>query len=99
MKIYIQLLLITAILYWQCKAVDYLGNLVFFGRGQRQLSKFWSGTEDIVGTEGFRIYFPQSEFDDNNGESDEDLEDEAKNYPLVLYLPGKGNNEYSSVTF
>ena len=58
-----------------------VSNLAFFGRGQRQPVHYWN--EVIRKSNGAEVYYPSFKYDTSV----------ADNQPLVLYLPGKKENE------
>lgn len=108
MRYYTKLILIAAIFQLHCKASELIGNLAFYGRGQRHLPNYWSEIKDIIGTDGFKIFFPFNESDEGSEATtttpavaaENEIVDNARNYPLVLYIPGKKDEkDFSYVTF
>jgi len=101
MKIFSKLLLITALCKLQCRASqEIIGNLAFFGRGQRYLPNYWNDIKDTKGSKDAKVYFPYNEFDESDKtDNNTDIVDNAKNHPLVLFLPGKKNRIYSNIDF
>jgi len=90
MRFVSNILLIAAFFKLKVRAEDgIIGNLAFFGRGQRHLPTYWQ--ENIKQYNGSKVYFPYNESDDDNSTSDSSVKneiiDKAKNNPLVLYLP------------
>ncbi|ORX48691.1 hypothetical protein BCR36DRAFT_293278 [Piromyces finnis] len=75
-------------------------NFVFYGRGQRNLPKYWN--KNVKGSNDADIYFPSSDIDfslNNNENDNAELIDNVSNYPLVLYLPGKEDKSFSFLDF
>jgi len=84
-------------LYFKVTEEKLFGNLVFFGRGQRTPPKYWGYYNNIQVSKRSKVFFPYHK-NDNNPENSSST-DEAINYPLMILLSGKGNDEYSEVKF
>jgi len=80
-----------------------IGNLAFYGRGQRHLPNYWNDFDKIRGSEDAKKYFPYDEsYEVDNIEElyeTSEISDEAQNNPLVLYLPGRKYRGYSKIDF
>ncbi|ORX42311.1 L domain-like protein [Piromyces finnis] len=106
MKFIKKLIFIASLCKLKAKANQgIVGNLAFYGRGQRDLPRYWRGYEKIRGSNDVMVYFPydKSYESENNNASDKpiptDIIDSAKNSPLVLYMPGASEGKYSNVNF
>ncbi|OUM67639.1 hypothetical protein PIROE2DRAFT_67006 [Piromyces sp. E2] len=110
MKFLNNLILIAALCKLKVKADQgIIGNLAFYGRGQRHLPNYWNDIDKIKGDDDAKVYFPYSESDETTKTDKEtaaaetkptsEIVDNAKNNPLVLYLPGKKEREYSNINF
>lgn len=111
MKILNSLILITTLYKLQCNAASsgIVSNLAFYGRGQRIPSIYWNDMKKIRGSKDAKVFFPYNESDGLNGNNSKREEnaaneadlivDTARNYPLVLLLPGKKDKDYSSIIF
>ncbi|ORX80927.1 hypothetical protein BCR32DRAFT_293567 [Anaeromyces robustus] len=95
MKSYLSLILIIFFFFHHTNANKLFGNLVFFGRGLRDLPKYWN---EIEVTKNSYVYFPYSKYDSDQTNLSSSS-DEAKNYPLVIFLSEKNDKEYSEVRF
>ncbi|OUM67638.1 hypothetical protein PIROE2DRAFT_58674 [Piromyces sp. E2] len=95
MKLLIFILIVG--LYIKVTLEKLLGNFVFFGRGQRKLPKYWSDLSEIKVSKNSKVYFPYHKYD--NDPEKPNTTDEAKNYPLTLFLSGKNDEEYSEIRF
>eukprot|EP00833_Pecoramyces_ruminatium_P002769 jgi/Orpsp1_1/1176801/evm.model.c7180000059077.1 len=91
------LFILFSLIYTSINAEVLQGNLVFYGRGQRNLPKYWSEIKDIEVSKKSKVFFPYYKYDSDPNYTGTD---EAKNYPLTIYLQGKENDEeYSEVKF
>jgi len=85
-------------IFKKINAGKFQGNLVFFGRGQRTSPKYWGDLNQIKVSKRSKVFYPYQKYDDDptyTGSSDE-----AKNYPLSIFLPEiDSNNQYSEVRF
>jgi len=95
MKLFIFILIVG--LYSKLTIEKLLGNLVFFGRGQRSLPKYWSDLTEIEVSKNSTVYFPYHKYD--NDPEKPSSSDEAKNYPLTLLLSKTKDEEYSEIRF
>jgi len=70
-------------------ASEIISNLAFFGRGQRQPTRYWNKV--IRKSNGAEVYYPFYKYDTPD----------ADNQPLVLYLPGMKDDEsgYSYINY
>lgn len=117
MKLINKLILAAAICKLKVKADQgIIGNLAFYGRGQRHLPNYWNDIDKTKGSVDAKVYFPYNESDENtettenaaeetteNAENKENttdgIVDNAKNNPLILFLPGKRSREFSRLDF
>jgi hypothetical protein len=109
MRIASKIVIVATLCFLYTKATtDIIGNLAFYGRGQRHLPNYWNDIKDIKGSNHAKVFFPFNDSDDNSTEgakreeaaSSNDIVDVARNYPLVLYIPGRPKNgNYSSIVF
>ncbi|ORX80926.1 hypothetical protein BCR32DRAFT_327512 [Anaeromyces robustus] len=112
MKVAKKLLLIAALYKLQCfgsTLPEIVSNFAFFGRGLRHLPNYWKDT--IKGSRDAEVYFPYNVYDDydettkdttvedGDNENIPKIVDKAKNYPLVMFLPGKKSREYSKINY
>jgi len=109
MRIASKIVIVASLCFLYTKAAtDIIGNLAFYGRGQRHLPNYWNDIKDIKGTEKFKVFFPFNDSDDSSTDtkaerkraSSNDIVDVARNYPLVLYIPGKPKDaKYANIVF
>ena len=99
MRLNNKLILLAALCKLKVKADSgIIGNLAFYGRGQRHLPNYWNDNDKIVGSVDARVYFPYNESDEST-EVTSEITDNAKNNPLVLYLPGIKNRIFTKLDF
>jgi len=105
MKLYSKLILLAALCKLKVKADSgIIGNLAFYGRGQRHLPNYWNDIDKIRGSPDSKVYFPYNESDESTEASGDanatsEITDNAKNNPLVLFLGGKKNRQYTKLDF
>ncbi|ORX81072.1 L domain-like protein [Anaeromyces robustus] len=71
-----------------------LGNISFYGRGQASLATHWCSVESIRSSTGVHIYFPEEDETQSIATNNK-----IRNYPMIVYMPGKGNKNYSYINF